>query len=105
LRASSITSGRRVTTTCWQSEWDKVAEEVMGGHKPTVWVSDRYAGRQEMAAAHQVCLAHVLRDVPYAIDCGDAAFAPALAKLFAWAIAIGRRRDALELWLKLGDGG
>jgi transposase len=49
-----------------------------------------------MAAAHQVCLAHVLRDVPYAIDCGDAAFAPALAKLFAWAIAIGRRRDALK---------
>jgi transposase len=73
-----------------------VAEEVMGGHKPAVWVSDRYAGQQEMAAAHQVCLAHVLRDVQYAIDCGDAAFAPALAKLLAWAIAIGRRRDALK---------
>lgn len=61
-----------------------VAEAVMGGHKPAVWVSDRYAGQQEMAAAHQVCLAHVLRDVQYAVDCGDAAFAPALAKLLAW---------------------
>lgn len=73
-----------------------VAEEVMGGHKPAVWVSDRYAGQQEMAAAHQVCLAHVLRDVQYAVDCGDAVFAPALAKLLAWTIAIGRRRDSLR---------
>ncbi len=49
-----------------------------------------------MAAAHQVCLAHVLRDVQYAIDCGDAVFAPALAKLLAWTIAVGRRRDELR---------
>ena len=49
-----------------------------------------------MATAHQVCLAHVLRDVQYAADCGDAVFAPALAKLLAWAIAIGRRRDTLK---------
>lgn len=73
-----------------------VAEEVMGGHRPAVWVSDRYAGQQEMAAAHQVCLAHVLRDVQYARDCGDAVFAPALAKLLAWTIAIGRRRGVLK---------
>ena len=73
-----------------------VAEAVMGGHKPAVWISDRYAGQQEMAAAHQVCLAHVLRDVQYAIDCGDAVFAPALARLLAWTIAVGRRRDELR---------
>lgn len=73
-----------------------VAQAVMGGHKPEIWVSDRYAGQQDMAATHQVCLAHVLRDVQYAIDCGDAAFAPALAKLLAWTIAVGRRRDDLK---------
>jgi transposase len=73
-----------------------VAEAVMGGHKPAVWVSDRYAGQQDMAEAHQVCLAHVLRDVQYAIDCGDVVFAPALAKLLAWTIAVGRRRDTLK---------
>ena len=73
-----------------------VAEAVMGGHKPAVWISDRYAGQQEMAAAHQVCLAHVLRDVQYAIDCGDVVFAPELAKLLAWTIAIGRRRGELK---------
>jgi len=40
-----------------------VAEAAMGGHKPAVWVSDRFAGQQDMAATHQECLAHVLRDV------------------------------------------
>jgi transposase len=73
-----------------------VTEAVMDGYKPAVWISDRYAGQQEMAAAHQVCLAHVLRDVQYAIDCGDGVFAPALAKLLAWTIAIGRRRAELK---------
>lgn len=53
-----------------------VAEEVLGGHQPDVWTSDRYAGQQELGKEHQVCLAHVLRDVQYAIDCGDTAFAP-----------------------------
>jgi transposase len=46
-------------------------------------------------AAHEVCLAHVLRDVQYAVDCGDTVFAPALAKLLGWAIAVGRRRETL----------
>ncbi len=73
-----------------------VAETVMGGHTPAVWVSDRYAAQQEMAAAHQVCLAHVLRDVQYAIDSGDAVFAPGLADVLAWAIAVGRRRENLK---------
>ncbi|MGE5770084.1 MAG: IS66 family transposase, partial [Betaproteobacteria bacterium] len=72
------------------------AEEVVGEHRPAVWVSDRYAGQQDLAPAHQVCLAHVLRDVQYAIDCGDAVFAPRLRDLLRWAIRIGRRRDALR---------
>ena len=70
-----------------------VAEEVLGEHRPVVWVSDRYAGQQDLAPAHQVCLAHVLRDVQYAIDCGDAVFAPRLRELLRWAIRIGRRRQ------------
>ena len=32
----------------------------------------------------------------YAIDCGDVVFAPALAKLLAWTVAVGRRRDTLR---------
>lgn len=73
-----------------------VAEEVLGEHRPAVWVSDRYAGQQDLAPAHQVCLAHVLRDVQYAIDCGDAVFAPRLRDLLRWAIRIGRRRHTLQ---------
>jgi len=73
-----------------------VAEEVLGEHRPAVWVSDRYAGQQDLAPAHQVCLAHLLRDVQYAIDCGDTVFAPRLRDLLRWAIRIGRRRDALR---------
>lgn len=73
-----------------------VAEEVLGEYRPAVWVSDRYAGQQNLAPAHQVCLAHVLRDVQYAVDCGDTVFAPRLRDLLRWAIRIGRRRDALR---------
>ena len=73
-----------------------VAEEVLGDHRPAVWVSDRYAGQQDLAPAHQVCLAHVLRDVQYAIDCGDIVFAPRLRELLRWAIRIGRRRETLR---------
>ena len=58
-----------------------VAEEVLAGHKPAVWISDRYAGQQELGERHQVCLAHVLRDVQYAIDCGDTIFAPKSATI------------------------
>lgn len=73
-----------------------VARDVLSDHRPGVWVSDRYAGQQDLAETHQVCLAHVLRDVQYAIDCGDAVFAPRLRELLRWAIAIGRRRDSLK---------
>jgi len=73
-----------------------VAEDVLGEYRPAVWVSDRYAGQQDLAPAHQVCLAHVLRDVQYAIDCGDAVFAPRLRDLLRWAVRIGQRRQALQ---------
>lgn len=73
-----------------------VAEDVLGDHRPQVWISDRYAGQQDMAQAHQVCLAHVLRDVQYAIDCGDTVVAPKIRDLLRWTIRIGRRRDELR---------
>jgi transposase len=72
-----------------------VAEAVLDRHRPEVWISDRYAGQQELGRAHQVCLAHVLRDVQYAIDCGDTVTAPKIAKLLQWVVRVGRRRDSL----------
>jgi transposase len=73
-----------------------VVEEFLGEHRPDFWVSDRLAAQMGWARKeHQVCLAHLLRDVQYAIDAGDTVFAPHLAKLLRDACAIGRRRHQL----------
>ena len=73
-----------------------VAEQVLGDHRPEVWVSDRYAGQQDLASVHQVCLAHVLRDVQYAIDSGDTVVAPKIRDHLRWAIRVGKRRAELK---------
>ena len=73
-----------------------VAAQVLGDHRPEVWVSDRYAGQQDLGRVHQVCLAHVLRDVQYAIDCGDTVAAPKIRDHLRWAIRIGKRRPTLK---------
>jgi transposase len=65
-------------------------------HQPDVWVCDGYAGQQELGKEHQVCLAHVLRDVQYGIDCGDTAFAAKIRDHLRWAIQIGKRRSSLK---------
>jgi transposase len=89
-------SERAVLHTVAPSRGRAVAEEVLGGHRPQVWVSDRYAGQQELAEAHQVCLAHVPRDVQYAIDCGDTVVAPKIRDHLRWAIRVGKRRPGLK---------
>jgi transposase len=73
-----------------------VITDVLGGHRPRCWVSDRWGAQQGHADAHQVCLAHVLRDVQYAVEAGEPGFAPALRRLLGWAVAVGRRRAALK---------
>ena len=73
-----------------------VVEAFLGDWRPDYWISDRYGGQMGWAKReHQVCLAHLIRDIQYAIDAGDAVFAPGLKGLLKRACAIGRRRDAL----------
>ena len=48
-----------------------VVREMMGGHRPVVWLSDRYTAQQGHAAQHQTCLAHLTRDVAYAVEISD----------------------------------
>ena len=43
----------------------------MDGHRPAVWISDRYTAQQGHAAPHQTCLAHVARDVAYVVETSD----------------------------------
>ena len=48
-----------------------VVRTLMGGHRPDVWCSDRYAAQQGHASAHQTCLAHLARDVAYADEASE----------------------------------
>jgi transposase len=44
---------------------------MMDGHRPAVWISDRYTAPQGHAAEHQTCLAHLARNVAYVLDASD----------------------------------
>ncbi len=115
VRASPVihcdeTSARVEGVTCWQwvfgtasavfhriaaSRGAAVVTTFLEGAVPEVWVSDRLGSQMGHARAHQVCLAHLLRDAQYAIDAGDDVFAPGFKGLLKRACAIGRRRDGL----------
>ena len=73
-----------------------VVHEFLGDVRPAVWISDRLGAQRGWASRdHQVCLAHLLRDVQYAIDAGDAAFAPGMQHLLQRAVRIAHRRPRL----------
>jgi transposase len=108
--ASDETSARVEGVTCWQwvfgsataaahriaaSRGKAVVSDFLEGATPEVWVSDRLGAQMNHAKAHQVCLAHLLRDARYAIEAGDKLFAPGFKVLLKRAIAIGRRREGL----------
>ena len=108
--ASDETSARVEGQTCWQwvfgsatavahriaaSRGKAVVSEFLKDATPEVWVSDRLGAQMNHATAHQVCLAHLLRDSRYAIEAGDKLFAPGFNYLLKRAIAIGRRRESL----------
>ena len=108
--ASDETSARVTGKTFWQwtfaaasavahviapSRGKKVPVEFLAGERPQVWISDRLAAQGGHAAAHQFCLAHLIREAQFAIDAGDAVFAPAFKALLQRACAIARRRNDL----------
>ena len=64
--------------------------------RPNVWVSDMLGSQRGHGVLWQVCLAHLLRDAAYAIECGDTAFSTPFRRLLLRAIAIGRRREMLK---------
>ena len=108
--ASDETSARVAGKTWWQWTFGAatavyhtivptrgkcVPVEFLGNAKPKVWLSDRLAAQCNHAEAHQVCLAHLIRDAQYAVDAGDTVFAPAFKAFLQEACAIGRRRSDL----------
>jgi transposase len=107
---SDETSVRVAGQTCWNwvfqngevvihvvrhSRGAGVVGEVMDGHRPALWVSDLYSAQQGHAADWQICLAHQLRDCQFAIEAGDAVFAPRMKMLLLRAFAMARRRHHL----------
>ena len=72
-----------------------VVTDVLDGHRPTIWVSDLYSAQQGHADLWQVCLAHQLRDCKFAIEAGDAIFAPRMKALLLRAVVLARRRTSL----------
>jgi len=109
--ASDETSVRVEGRTCWEwvfvtavgvlhlirpSRGAGVVRALFGEARPRVWVSDSLGSQRGHAEQWQVCLAHLLRDAQYAIDCGDDGFSAAFKRLLLRAIAIGRRRDELR---------
>ena len=73
-----------------------VVAEVLAGHRPAIWVSDLYSAQQGHAELWQVCLAHQLRDCQFAIEAGDAIFAPRMKALLLRAVVMARRRRLAE---------
>ncbi|KHS41660.1 Transposase IS66 family protein [Novosphingobium subterraneum] len=73
-----------------------VAEDVLRRHRTDVSASDRYSGQEELRREHQVCLAHVLSDVQYAIDSANTVFAPHIRDHLRCATKVGPRRDQLK---------
>lgn len=51
-----------------------VPEAVLAGVRAEVRVSDAFSSQRGHAERWQMCLAHLLRDAQWAIDCGDATF-------------------------------
>ena len=85
-----------------------VVRNLMDGHRPEVWCSDRYSAQQGHGRAHQTCLAHLARDVAYADEASED-FLPSRLRLWlkrAFALAdqvkilaastIAAKRRALE---------
>jgi transposase len=73
-----------------------VIQEVLGAHRPTIWVSDLYSAQKKHPAEDwQVCLAHQLRDCQFGLEAGDTVFSPRMKAVFLRAFAIHKRRDTL----------
>jgi transposase len=111
LVCSDETSVRVRGQTCWNwvfqngevvihviraSRGRGVVTEVMGGHRPQFWVSDLYSAQRGHADDWQVCLAHQLRDLRYAVEDGDTIFAPRMKALLLRAAILARRRFTLK---------
>ena len=67
-----------------------VVRDVMGGHRPVYWTSDRYAAQQGHGERHQTCLAHLARDAAWVLEAGSERIGLALKLWFNDVFALAR---------------
>ena len=67
-----------------------VVRDVMGGHRPAYWTSDRYSAQQGHGQAHQTCLAHLARDAAWVLETGSERIGLALKLWFNDVFALAR---------------
>lgn len=73
-----------------------VLDTLMADALPTVWVSDlAKAQLKQPAVLRQICLAHQIRDLQYAIDAQRCAWAYRFQALLFRAMRLGRQRDTI----------
>ncbi len=70
----------------------QVVRDVMGGHRPAFWTSDRYSAQQGHGQRHQTCLAHLARDIAFALEVSED---PVPFRLKLW------MDDVFALWRSL----
>jgi len=74
--------------------------EFMEDARTEIWMSDLFSaqlkGARLCAEGQAMCGAHQLRDLQYAIDCGDRVFALPMRQLFLVAKSLAQRRDEFE---------
>jgi transposase len=49
----------------------QVVHDTMAGHRPEVWISDRYIAQQGHGVRHQTCLAHLDRKARFVAEHGS----------------------------------
>jgi transposase len=64
-------SDRAIVHEAQLSRAAQVVRDVMGDHRPNIWLSDGYSAQQGHGHHHQTCLAHLARDVAYALEASD----------------------------------
>jgi transposase len=53
------------------SRGSHVVREVLDGHKPEFWLSDRYSAQQGHGRSQQTCLAHLARHIAYGLEASE----------------------------------
>ena len=70
----------------------KVIEGIFKDKFPDNWVSDRYTVQLKTPCAHQLCLAHILRECRYLIEAEESQWAASLKQIFKEAIDLKKSK-------------